>query len=76
VTLDDKLIATQTCACQSVMFSNLLFLGIFKLMYAISGYGTFNTTVTLSGEGLKSSIPDLVTEYSLMMNLIQLHHRF
>ncbi len=46
MTLDQKLIATQTCKCKTVTFFNIT-PGTYELHFSISGYRTFNETLTV-----------------------------
>jgi hypothetical protein len=60
MTPDQKLIATQVCKCQSVMFSNIT-LGTYNIVYTISGYGTFNTGVNVSMNGSEMAHSDITS---------------
>lgn len=64
LTLDQKVIATQTCKCQSVIFPSIS-QGTYELVYTISGYGTFNTTVTVQVNDRSTSTSDLATTGSI-----------
>lgn len=54
LTPDQKLIASQVCKCQSVMFSNVT-QGTYNITYTISGYGTFSTEVKVSMGGSETA---------------------
>lgn len=51
---DKKLIASQVCKCQSVMFSNVT-QGTYNITYTISGYGSFSKEVQVSMSGSEAA---------------------
>jgi hypothetical protein len=61
MTMDHKLIATQTCKCHTVTFSNLT-QGTYELHFAIPGYETFNKTLTVMVAGQDSSISNVTRD--------------
>lgn len=61
MTLDHKLMATQTCKCQTVTFFNIT-PGTYELHFAISGYRTFNESLTVLVAGQESSTHVVIPE--------------
>jgi hypothetical protein len=61
MTMDHQLIATQTCKCYTVTFSNLT-QGTYELHFAIPGYETFNKTLTVMVAGQDSSISNVTRD--------------